>query len=297
MAGRLAGVRSRTAVTVEMRKTRRVRVRPTVFADPPALGRMLAARVADGIEAASREGRSYVLGCPGGRTPMTTYAELARLVRDRRLDLSRLVIAMMDDYVEPRPDDNGTSPGYDHIAADLAHSCRRFGREVIVEPLSAAAGPGRGVAVDGLWVPDPGDPQAYEHRLADAGGVDLFILASGASDGHVAFNPPGTPADSTSRVVALAASTRRDNLVTFPHLRELSRVPEHGVTVGIDTIRRHSTSAVMLLVGADKTEAAARIAAADRYDPAWPSTVITECRQADLYVDKAAFDGLPEPSL
>ena len=241
---------------------------------------------------------------------MTTYSELGRLVRERGLDLSRLVIAMMDDYVERQPagaagDPAGSSPaaadaradGFTHISADLAHSCRRFGREVIVEPLSAAAGPGRGITADRLWVPDPADPAAYERALADAGGVDLFILASGASDGHVAFNPPGTPSDTTTRVVPLAETTRRDNLVTFPHLQELARVPEHGVTVGIDTIRRHSKSAVMLLIGTDKTEATARIAAAVRYDPAWPATVVTECRQADLYVDKAAYGGHPEPTL
>ena len=259
-----------------------MRVRQTVFADPAELGGVLAARIADGIEAANRDGRPYVLGCPGGRSPMTTYEELAHQVRQRRLDLSGLVVAMMDDYVEPAQN------GFAHIPADLAHSCRRFGREIIVAPLSAAAGPGRGIAADHLWVPDPACPDAYDRMLADAGGVDLFILASGASDGHVAFNPPGTPADTVTRVVPLATTTRRDNLVTFPHLRSLDMVPEHGVTVGIDTIRRHSRSAVMIVLGADKALAAAQLSAADAYDTAWPSTVIAECAQPDLYVDKAA---------
>jgi glucosamine-6-phosphate deaminase len=270
----------------------RVRVPPTVVADPASLGEALAVRIADGLEAATNAGRRYVLGCPGGRTPMTTYTALARLVRQRRLDVSGLVIAMMDDYVE-----RTTSPsGFVHVPDDLPHSCRRFGREVIVEPLSAAAGPGRGVPADQLWIPDPSEPEAYDRKLAAAGGIDLFLLATGATDGHVAFNPPGTPADSVSRVVTLAVSTRRDNLVTFPHLRSLDRVPEHGVTVGIDTIRRHSKSAVMLIHGGDKSEAAARIAAADHYDPDWPATVITECRNAGMYVDKAAQSGPSPPT-
>ena len=41
----------------------------------------------------------------------------------------------------------------------------------------------------------PADPEGYEQRLADAGGIDLFLLASGAGDGHVAFNPPGADRD------------------------------------------------------------------------------------------------------
>jgi glucosamine-6-phosphate deaminase len=267
-----------------------VRVHPTVFADPSALGEALAVRIADGLEAATNAGRRYVLGCPGGRSPMTTYAALAALVRQRRLDVSGLVIAMMDDYVEP----TATRPAtFTHVADDVPHSCRRFAHEVIAEPLSTAGGPGKGIPEDQVWMPDPADPGAYDRKLADAGGIDLFILATGATDGHVAFNPPGTPANSTSRVVTLAVSTRRDNLVTFPHLRTLDRVPEHGVTVGIDTIRRHSKSAVMLVHGTDKSEAAARLAAADRYDPNWPATVITECRNPELYVDKAAQGGPP----
>ena len=261
-----------------------MRVRPTVFDDPPALGRALAARIADGIEAAHGVGRPYVLGCPGGRSPMTTYAELARLVGERRLDLSGVVVAMMDNYVEADP----ASGGFVHVPDDLAHSCRRFGREFIVDPLSAAAGAGRGISHDRLWVPDPARPDDHERRLADAGGLDLFILASGSSDGHVAFNPPGTPRESTTRVVELATTTRQDNIATFPHLRTLDRVPTHGVTVGIDTIRRHSRSAVMVVHGTDKSEAAARLIAADRYDPDWPATVLAECERPDLFLDKAA---------
>ena len=83
-----------------------MQVRPTIFDDPSSLGRTLAARIADEIQAAHAAGRRYVLGCPGGRSPMTTYAELARLVAERGLDLSGLVIAMMDDYVERDPSGN-----------------------------------------------------------------------------------------------------------------------------------------------------------------------------------------------
>ncbi|SDR92945.1 6-phosphogluconolactonase [Actinopolymorpha singaporensis] len=265
-----------------------MRIRPTLFTDADALGRSLAAEIADGIEAANSRGRRYLLGCPGGRSAMTTYAALADQVCIRRLDLSRLVIVMMDEYVEAGP----TRGSFRSVPDDLAHSCRGFGRDVIAGALSAAAGPGRGVREDHLWVPDPADPAAYDRQLAAAGGIDLFILASGASDGHVAFNPPGTPAEAVTRIVPLAQSTRRDNLVTFPHLRTLDRVPTHGVGVGVATIRTQARRAVMIVHGADKARAAARVAAADRYDPAWPATIVSECDDPGLYVDLAAAVGL-----
>jgi glucosamine-6-phosphate deaminase len=145
------------------------------------------------------------------------------------------------------------------------------------------------IPADRLWVPDPADPDAYEDRIADAGGVDLFLLASGAGDGHVAFNPPGTDAGARTRVVALPESTRRDNLATFPSFGgHLDAVPRFGVTVGVATIRARSAEVVMVVHGPDKTAAAERLSAATAYDPAWPATVWVECRHPHLFLDRAA---------
>ena len=136
---------------------------------------------------------------------------------------------MMDDYLVPEPTACSCTSG-----RDAPHSCIRFGREEIVRPLDEAAGPGRGVRAEHLWFPDPADPAAYDGRIRDLGGVDLFLLASGASDGHIAFNPAGAERTSRTRVVELPDSTRRDNLGTFPSFGgDLARVPHHGVTVGI----------------------------------------------------------------
>lgn len=252
----------------------------TVFSDPVALGSALAVRIADGIEAANRAGRRYLLGCPGGRSAQTTYAALADEVRTRRLDVSGLVIVMMDEYVLP-----GDQPGtYDAVADDLPHSCRGFGRDRIAGPLN--------VDPASLWLPDPADPAAYDKQIAAAGGIDLFVLASGASDGHVAFNPPGAPADSTTRIVGLPESTRRDNLVTFPTFESLASVPAHGVTVGIGTIGALSRQAILILHGEDKVEATARVTAAEGYDPSWPASVVHACEQSQIFVDEAAATGL-----
>lgn len=253
-----------------------------VFADPGALGHALAARIAHGIEAANDAGRRYLLGCPGGRSAQPAYAKLAHQARAHRLDLSGLVIVMMDEYVLPGPDGAFTA-----VAEELPHSCRGFARDHIVAPLNAAGG--RPVDPAHVWLPDPADPGAYDRRIAEAGGIDLFVLASGAGDGHVAFNPPGAAVDSTTRIVALPASTRRDNLVTFPSFGgRLDRVPTHGVTVGVGTIRRLSRQAVLVLHGEDKAEAAARITATDRYDPAWPATVVHACARPEIFLDEAA---------
>jgi glucosamine-6-phosphate deaminase len=261
-----------------------MRVKPTVFDGPEAVGRALAALIADRI-AAARPGRSFLLGCPSGRSPWTTYVALAREVTARRLDLSGLVIVMMDEFVE-RDDATGRERPIDAAAL---HSCLRFGQAEIVDRLNAAVGPGRRIGPDRLWVPDPAAPDDYDRQIADHGGVDLFILASGAGDGHVAFNPPGTGPDAATRVVRLAEQTRRDNLSTFPSFGgDINQVPRYGVTVGVGTIREQSKQVVMVAHGAQKAPAVRRMAEADSYQPDWPATILADCASPLLFVDKAA---------
>lgn len=265
-----------------------MRVEPTVFDGPEAVGRALAALIADRIAAAGA-GRSFLLGCPSGRSPWTTYVALAREVAAGRLDLTGLVIVMMDEYVE-RDDGTGEMRLIDSTAP---HSCLRFGQTEIVDRLNAAAGPGRGITPDRYWVPDPAVPGDYDQRIAEHGGIDLFILASGAGDGHVAFNPPGTGPHTATRVIRLAEQTRRDNLHTFPSFgKDIDRVPRYGVTVGVGTIREQSKQVVMVAHGEPKARAVRRVAAADSYQAEWPATILADCASPRLFIDEAAATGL-----
>ena len=147
---------------------------------------------------------------------------------------------------------------------------------------------------DATWFPDPRDPAAYDARIADAGGIDFFLLASGASDGHVAFNPPGSPRESRTRVIPLSDETRRDNLQTFPTFGTLSAVPHHGISVGIDTIAR-AKEGVMVVWGAGKRLTLARMLRAARYEPEWPATVIHECAVREIVCDRDAAAELEAP--
>jgi glucosamine-6-phosphate deaminase len=261
-----------------------MRVEPTVFAGPEAVGRALAELIADQIEKAGA-GRTFLLGCPSGRSPWTTYVALAREVAVRRLDLSGLVIVMMDEYVQLDEISGETH----RIDAAAPHSCVRFGQTEIVDRLNVAAGPGRGISSARYWVPDPAAAGDYDRQIADRGGIDLFILATGAGDGHVAFNPPGTAPDTLTRVVRLAEQTRRDNLHTFPSFgNDIERVPRHGVTVGVGTIRDQSKQVVMVAHGEPKARAVRRVAAADSYQPEWPATILADCASPLLFVDEAA---------
>jgi glucosamine-6-phosphate deaminase len=220
------------------------------FADADALGRALAREIV--------ELEPKLLGCPGGRSLATTYRALA----ESQADLSGTTIVMMDEYVPVPP----TSAHY---------SCRGFGLREIAAPL--------GIPEERVWLPDPDHAGDYDERIAAAGGIDVFLLASGASDCHVAFLRPGSPRDGKTSVVELAESTRRDNLATFPEFASVDDVPKHGVSVGLGTIIA-AKRLRLVLHGPDKRQAAERILARDRFDPDWPATIVHEHPDAQVLV-------------
>lgn len=254
-----------------------------LFDTAASMGAAAASMIVDQITRAAQENRRYLLGCPGGRSAASTYADVARRIARDSIPLDHVVIVMMDEYLVDSP------TGLVAEDAEALHSCTRFARTEIVGPWHAAAPLGHGIAAEHLWVPDPADPAAYDNALTDAGGIDLFLLAAGASDGHLAFNPPGSTLDSTTRVVTLPDSTRSDNLATFTSFGgDLEAVPRHGVTVGLGTVATQSRSVLMLLHGADKGLAARRIAGAPHHEPDWPATVLADCADPYLFVDRAA---------
>ncbi|MGE0307912.1 MAG: 6-phosphogluconolactonase [Acidimicrobiia bacterium] len=242
-------------------------VRTTVVPSPAHAGQLVATHILDAIVA--KAGTPFLLGCPAGRTPVTTYAALGSLARARCIDVSNLQIVMLDEYV------------VDGDLCDVSahYSCRRFIRETLVD--SGVVTPSQ------VCWPDPHSPATYDDRIAAAGGLDVVILGCGTSDGHVAFNPPGTPADSPSSVVQLAESTRRDNLATFPLFNSRADVPSAGATVGLRTIRE-ARSVVMILLGEEKGSAFARVTAMTAFDPEWPASILYECEDGWLVADEAA---------
>jgi glucosamine-6-phosphate deaminase len=252
-----------------------------IFPTPEALGDDLAGRLLERIEGARASGRRWLLGCPTGRTPRPIYAAMARRLAESRQDLAHLVLVMMDEYLVPG------DGGLRWASAAEPWSCHRFAREEIVGRLNAPLPAARRIPEESVWFPDPRDPAAYDARVAGAGGIDFFLLASGARDGHVAFNPPGSARDSRTRIVALSDETRRDNLETFPSFGTLAAVPHHGVGVGIATIAS-ARQAAMVVWGAGKRLTLRRMRAAARYDAAWPATVIHECPGGEIVADAAA---------
>lgn len=252
-----------------------------VLATPEAIGDYVADVLLARIAHARTLGKRFLLGSPTGRTPRPIFAAMAQRLAAQPADLSHVTLVMMDEYLVEGPS------GLAYAPSDAEWSCHHFAEHAILGRLNAVLPPEERIRAGNVWFPHPEDPAEYEARIAAAGGIDLFLLASGASDGHVAFNPPGAPRDSRTRIIPLSEETRRDNLSTFPAFGTLDAVPHHGVSVGIATIV-DSREAMMVVWGAGKHATFTRITAAQRYEQDWPATLIHDCARGEVIADVAA---------
>ena len=207
-------------------------------ARPEDAWRELAGEIAGLIRERARAGGRAVLGLATGRTMQGLYRELVRLHREEGLSFGRVETFNLDEYCGLAP----THPErmaaamdralFDHV--DLPPEQRHF--------------------------PDVGEGDLerrcddYERAIRAAGGLDLQLLGIGRN-GHVAFNEPGSSADSRTRRVHLDEATRADAAGTFGGLDD---VPGAAVTVGIATV--HEARALRVLAfGAAKAEALGRL--------------------------------------
>lgn len=257
-------------------------INPLVLPDDLAVGHYAAEIIFTDLVRAKNEDRPFVLGCPGGRTPRSTYNALAAMIKAGKQDISHVVIAMMDEYLQENADGS-----YSNHGEDKHFSCVRFAKFEIFDVLNSGAPEGGKIPAENVRFPEASDPQGYEDYLREVG-VDVFLMASGASDGHVAFNPPGTEKGARTRIVRIADETRQDNLGTFPDFKNIDEVPKYGVSVGPATMIDVSEIVIMELIGSHKNLAFKRISAATGYESDWPSTVVRECKDYYILADRAA---------
>lgn len=232
---------------------------------------VIAAVVADAVERLLTRRPQAVLGLATGSSPLAVYRELERRHRAGRMSFAQATAVALDEYVG--------------LPADHPQRYANVLREEIVDrvdlPASALHVP------DGL-APDPAEACArFEARIRDAGGVDLQLLGVG-TDGHVAFNEPGSSLASRTRIKTLTAQTRRDNARFFGD--DVDAVPRHCLTQGLGTIleARHL---VLVATGSAKAEAVHH-AVEGPVTALWPASVLQLHPHVTVLVDDAAASRL-----
>lgn len=114
--------------------------------------------------------------------------------------------------------------------------------------------------------------------------MSICVLGVG-SNGHIAFNEPGSDQQSLTHVATLSESTRHDNAALF----EGGSVPTHALTVGIATIMA-SEQIPLLACGAAKAKAIEKLVAGEP-DPAFPVSYLVSHPRLTVIVDEEASGG------
>jgi len=207
-------------------------VRVIILPEADSVSRRAAQIIADRV----RREPTCVLGLATGSTPLGAYRELIRMHREQGLDFSRVRSFNLDEYV-------GLGP-------QPPQSYRYFMQSSLFDHVNIEA---KNTHVpDGLASDFEEYCEQYEKMIDDAGGIDLQLLGIG-SDGHIAFNEPGSSLGSRTRLKTLAPETIRDNARFFENA---DAVPRLAVTMGVGTIL-DSRRCLLVAYGSSKADAIA----------------------------------------
>jgi glucosamine-6-phosphate deaminase len=179
----------------------------------------LSSTVADIVETQIKEHPLSKLGLPTGDTPLGMYDELVK----RELDWSLVITFNLDVYL---------------MNVNHPESYQSYMRKNLFDRTNI--------------YPDhshfPFRPfSAFEDKISGSMGIDLCILGIG-TNGHIAFNEPGSSFLSRTRVVNLDEQTIQDNSRFFGSVED---TPKQAITMGLGTIME-SKKIVLMANGVNK---------------------------------------------
>ncbi len=207
-----------------------------------------------------------ILGLATGSTPLGTYKEMIRLHKEEGLDFSRVTTFNLDEYV-------GLT--HDHPQSYHYFMWENLFKHINVNPKAVHI-------PDGTAKDIPAFCRWYEEQMVKIGGLDVQLLGIG-SNGHIAFNEPGSSLGSRTRVKTLDEKTRQDNARFF---RNMNEVPRYAITMGIGTIM-DGRQLVLLANGSGKAEAIWKTCEGP-ITAMVPATIVQLHPKATIIVDKQA---------
>ena len=156
-----------------------------------------------------------VLGLATGSTPLGLYAKMSEDHKNNGTSYANCSAVNLDEYV-----------GLD-INSDQSYVY--FMRENLFKNIDIK--PENTHIENGKAEDKEAECERY-NALLDELVQDIQVLGIG-SNGHIAFNEPGTPFDSVTHIVDLAESTIKDNSRLFNSIDE---VPRQAFTMGLSNI-------------------------------------------------------------
>lgn len=232
------------------------------------LSKWAARHIARTIRDFQRENtRPFVLGLPTGSSPIGTYKELIRLNRNGYISFKNVITFNMDEYVGlPR----------EHAESYWSFMHRNFFDHIDI--------PAENINMLNGNAPDlKAECERYEAKIAQVGGIDLFLGGIGA-DGHIAFNEPFSSLSSRTRQKTLTYDTKVMNSRFFGG--DINQVPSTALTVGVQTVT--DSREVVILVNGHNKARALQATVEGAVSQAWTCSALQMHPQAIIVCDEPA---------
>ncbi len=231
----------------------------------------IARAVLEQIKETLSEIENPVLGLATGSTPLRLYGEMIRDYNNGGFSYKKVRTINLDEYVGL----DGSHP----------QSYRYFMNENLFDHID--------IKKENTFVPNgvakdlDAECQRYSKLVSD-NPPDIQILGIG-SNGHIAFNEPGSSFDSTTRVVDLTENTIKDNSRFFDSIDE---VPKQAISMGIKDIMK-AKSIILIATGTSKAKALRRMLT-EHYAEDSPASVLQMHKNVTIYADESAAHLIPE---
>ena len=222
--------------------------------------------VADSFIDQIKEKHNSVLGLATGTTPIEIYGLLVKANKEGVISFKDVVTFNLDEYV----------------GLDGSHhqSYRYFMNKYLFNNIDINKDNTHVLLGTGDYINYMNN---YDNLIASYGGIDLQILGIG-SDGHIAFNEPGTSFDSLTHIAILAPSTIKDNSRLFNNINE---VPTKAVTMGLKSIM-NAKKIVLVATGKNKAQAIYNLIKGEKSIDC-PCTILRDHPDCTIYCDEEAY--------
>ena len=209
----------------------------------------LSSTVADIVKRQLKKQPLSKLVLPTGDTPLGMYDELVK----RKLDWSHTITYNLDEYI--------MNP--DHPCSYHSYMRKNLFDRTNIYP-------------DHCHFPYR-PTLSFEDKINANRGIDLCILGIG-SNGHIAFNEPGSSFLSRTRVVDLSLQTIQDNSRFFGSAED---VPKQAITMGLGTIIE--SKKIVLMANGDHKLTILNVAMNGKVTETVPASILQNHNNVEVY--------------
>lgn len=220
--------------------------------------------------------KPFVLGLPTGSTPLGMYRELISQYQVGKVSFENVVTFNMDEYIGLPPE---------HHESYHFFMKESFFKHINIQPKNINI-------LNGMTKDYETECRNYEEKIKSYGKIHLFIGGVG-TDGHIAFNEPGSSLTSRTRVKTLTMDTIKSNARFFNN--DINLVPKTALTVGVGTIT--DAEEVMIIANGENKAQAIRQAVEGSISQMWPISILQMHQHALIVCDDAATKDMQEETV